>query len=137
MISVGINGFGRIGRLVLRSSLEKIDSNFKVVAINDIGDINQNAHLFKYDSVHGKILKSKLYWRGEELLLPLLPDLGWMSNWNVGLRLRTAVATAYIDSEWPTSSFALLTPNKKVRLMLAETAADLPGGYSYSQAAKY
>ena len=90
-----------------------------------------------FDSVHGKILKSKLYWRGEELLLPLLPDLGWMSNWNVGLRLRTAVATAYIDSEWPTSSFALLTPNKKVRLMLAETAADLPGGYSYSQAAKY
>ena len=55
MISVGINGFGRIGRLVLRSSLEKIDKNIKVVAINDIGNINQNAHLFKYDSVHGKI----------------------------------------------------------------------------------
>ena len=57
MISVGINGFGRIGRLVLRASLEKIDSNIKVVAINDIGNINQNAHLFKYDSVHGKINK--------------------------------------------------------------------------------
>ncbi len=55
MISVGINGFGRIGRLVLRSSLEKIDSNIKVVAINDIGNIEQNAHLFKYDTVHGKI----------------------------------------------------------------------------------
>ena len=55
MISVGINGFGRIGRLVLRSSLEKLDSNIKVVAINDIGNINQNAHLFKYDTVHGKI----------------------------------------------------------------------------------
>ena len=57
MISVGINGFGRIGRLVLRSALEKIDSNIKVVAINDIGNIDQNAHLFKYDSVHGKINK--------------------------------------------------------------------------------
>ena len=57
MISVGINGFGRIGRLVLRASLEKTDSNIKVVAINDIGNINQNAHLFKYDSVHGKINK--------------------------------------------------------------------------------
>ena len=55
MIRVGINGFGRIGRLVLRSSLEKLDRNIKVVAINDIGNINQNAHLFKYDSVHGKI----------------------------------------------------------------------------------
>ncbi len=55
MISVGINGFGRIGRLVLRASLEKLDRNIKVVAINDIGNINQNAHLFQYDSVHGKI----------------------------------------------------------------------------------
>ncbi|MNG21689.1 hypothetical protein D3C85_1917650 [compost metagenome] len=59
-----------------------------------------------------------------------------MSNWDVGLRLRTAVATAYIDSEWPTSSYALLAPDKKSRLMLAETAADLPGGYLYAQAAK-
>ena len=41
MISVGINGFGRIGRLVLRSSLEKIESNIRVVAINDIGNINK------------------------------------------------------------------------------------------------
>ena len=55
MINVGINGFGRIGRLVLRASLEKLDSNVKVVAINDIGNISQNAHLLKYDSVHGKI----------------------------------------------------------------------------------
>ena len=55
MISVGINGFGRIGRLVLRAALEKTDRNIKVVAINDIGNIKQNAHLFKYDSVHGKI----------------------------------------------------------------------------------
>ena len=55
MINVGINGFGRIGRLVLRASLENTNKNIKVVAINDIGNIEQNAHLFKYDSVHGKI----------------------------------------------------------------------------------
>ena len=55
MISVGINGFGRIGRLVLRAALESNNKNIKVVAINDIGAINQNAHLFKYDTVHGKI----------------------------------------------------------------------------------
>ena len=55
MINVGINGFGRIGRLVLRASLEKSNSNIKVKAINDIGNINQNAHLFRYDSTHGKI----------------------------------------------------------------------------------
>ena len=55
MINVGINGFGRIGRLILRASLERTDDNIRVVAINDIGNIDQNLHLLKYDSVHGKL----------------------------------------------------------------------------------
>lgn len=50
---VAINGFGRIGRLVLRAILENRRSNLEVVAINDLGSIADNAHLFKYDSVHG------------------------------------------------------------------------------------
>lgn len=107
------------------------------LALTSQGDEGREAIEKFFDAVHRKILKSKLYWRGEELLLPLLPNLGWMSNWDLGLRLRTAVATAYIDSEWPTSSYALLAPDKKSRLMLAETAADLPGGYLYAQAAKF
>lgn len=50
-IRVGINGFGRIGRLVLRAGIEKEDLEF--VAVNDITDAATLAHLFKYDSVHG------------------------------------------------------------------------------------
>src|SRR6476659_1169138 len=50
---VAINGFGRIGRLVLRAILENRRSDIEVVAINDLGSIADNAHLFKYDSVHG------------------------------------------------------------------------------------
>jgi glyceraldehyde 3-phosphate dehydrogenase len=50
-ITVGLNGFGRIGRLVLRRMLE--DGGFEVVGINDITDAKTLAHLFKYDSVHG------------------------------------------------------------------------------------
>jgi len=50
-IKVGINGFGRIGRLVLRASLG--DSALDIVAVNDITDAKTLAHLFKYDSVHG------------------------------------------------------------------------------------
>ena len=58
MVNVGINGFGRIGRLVLRASLEKLDRNIKVVAINDIGNIRSKMLIYlKYDSVHGKIKK--------------------------------------------------------------------------------
>ncbi|MDP7423054.1 MAG: type I glyceraldehyde-3-phosphate dehydrogenase [bacterium] len=50
-IKVGINGFGRIGRLVLRASLKEADLDF--VAVNDITNAKTLAHLFKYDSVHG------------------------------------------------------------------------------------
>jgi glyceraldehyde 3-phosphate dehydrogenase len=50
MVRVAINGFGRIGRLVLRAGYKKLD----FVAINDLGDIKTMAHLLKYDSVHGR-----------------------------------------------------------------------------------
>ena len=50
---VAINGFGRIGRLTLRSMLERNLSNVEIVAVNDLGKIESNLHLFKYDSVHG------------------------------------------------------------------------------------
>jgi len=52
LIKVGINGFGRIGRLTYRALLDK--PNVEVVAINDLTDANTLAHLFRYDSVHGK-----------------------------------------------------------------------------------
>ncbi|BBM70123.1 type I glyceraldehyde-3-phosphate dehydrogenase [Rhodothermus marinus] len=53
-IKLGINGFGRIGRLVLRSILErKLTDQIDVVGVNDITDAATLAHLFKYDSVHG------------------------------------------------------------------------------------
>jgi glyceraldehyde 3-phosphate dehydrogenase len=51
-IKIGINGFGRIGRMVLRASLERDD--VEVVAINDLLNIDHLAYLLKYDSVHGK-----------------------------------------------------------------------------------
>ena len=51
MIKIGINGFGRIGRMVLRASLKRDD--IKVVAINDLLDVDHLAYLLKYDSVHG------------------------------------------------------------------------------------
>jgi len=53
MIKIGINGFGRIGRLVLRAILENYSKKIQVVAINDLGSIETNAHLIKYDSTHG------------------------------------------------------------------------------------
>ncbi len=54
-VKVAINGFGRIGRLVLRSMIEHGRNDIEVVGINDLGPAATNAHLLKFDSVHGKL----------------------------------------------------------------------------------
>ena len=53
-VTVAINGFGRIGRLVLRAIVESGREDVTPVAINDLGSVEANAHLFRYDSVHGR-----------------------------------------------------------------------------------
>ncbi|MFA5180845.1 MAG: type I glyceraldehyde-3-phosphate dehydrogenase [Syntrophales bacterium] len=54
MIRLGINGFGRIGRQVLRAVLERYPHTLQVAAINDLFDVETNAHLFKYDTNYGR-----------------------------------------------------------------------------------
>ncbi len=53
-IKIAINGFGRIGRNTLRALIERNDDMFEVVAINDLSPLETNAHLFEFDSVHGR-----------------------------------------------------------------------------------
>lgn len=53
-VRVAINGFGRIGRNVLRAIIESVRTDIDVVAINDLGPVETNAHLLRYDSVHGR-----------------------------------------------------------------------------------
>jgi glyceraldehyde 3-phosphate dehydrogenase len=53
-IRVAINGFGRIGRLVMRAALEHASREFEIVGINDLGPVETNAHLLRYDSIHGR-----------------------------------------------------------------------------------
>ena len=65
-VKVAINGFGRIGRNILRSIIENKNHNIKVVGINDLGPIETNAHLLKYDSVHGT-LNSDVIINGSDL----------------------------------------------------------------------
>jgi len=56
-VKIGINGFGRIGRLVYRAAME--NSNLDIVAVNDITDAKTLAHLLKYDTIHG-VLNSEV-----------------------------------------------------------------------------
>jgi glyceraldehyde 3-phosphate dehydrogenase len=53
-VKVAINGFGRIGRMVLRALYERHETDIEIVAINDLCKIEDNIHLLKYDSVHGR-----------------------------------------------------------------------------------
>jgi glyceraldehyde 3-phosphate dehydrogenase len=53
-VRVAINGFGRIGRLVLRAAYESGRKDITFVAINDLGSVDANAHLLQYDSIHGR-----------------------------------------------------------------------------------
>jgi glyceraldehyde 3-phosphate dehydrogenase len=53
-VKVAINGFGRIGRNVLRAIIESNRTDIEVVALNDLGPVETNAHLMRYDSVHGR-----------------------------------------------------------------------------------
>ncbi len=53
-VGVAINGFGRIGRLVLRAAYEHRHTEIDVVGVNDLGSVETNAHLLRYDSVHGR-----------------------------------------------------------------------------------
>ncbi|KPQ14904.1 MAG: glyceraldehyde-3-phosphate dehydrogenase, type I [Rhodobacteraceae bacterium HLUCCO18] len=53
-VKVAINGFGRIGRNILRAIVENGRTDIEVVAINDLGPVETNAHLLRYDSVHGR-----------------------------------------------------------------------------------
>ncbi|SVD12160.1 uncharacterized protein METZ01_LOCUS365014, partial [marine metagenome] len=53
-VRVGINGFGRIGRLVMRAAIESKRNDVQIVGVNDLGPVEANAHLLQHDSIHGR-----------------------------------------------------------------------------------
>lgn len=67
-IRIAINGFGRIGRCILRAWIESGRSDIEIVAINDLGPIETNAHLLKYDSVHG-VFNADISVDGKDLIV--------------------------------------------------------------------
>ncbi|MFT4961456.1 MAG: glyceraldehyde 3-phosphate dehydrogenase [Paracoccaceae bacterium] len=67
-VKIAINGFGRIGRCVLRAWIETGRDDIEIVAINDLGPIETNAHLLKYDSVHG-FFNAEISVQGDHLIV--------------------------------------------------------------------
>ena len=89
MVKVAINGFGRIGRLVLRAS--QCYDDVEIVAINDISDAKTLAHLLKYDSVHGRFngtIEAKddaLIVNGKKILVTAIKDPSQLPHKKLGV----------------------------------------------------
>src|SRR3954452_12693926 len=67
-VRVAINGFGRIGRNILRAIVESGRTDIEVVAVNDLGPVETNAHLLRFDSVHGRF-PSEVKVEGDALVI--------------------------------------------------------------------
>ena len=80
MIKIAINGFGRIGRNIVRALYERSElrNKIQIVAINDLGNIEVNAHLLKYDSVHGRFA-GDVACRGDQLYIDH-QGIQWLSE---------------------------------------------------------
>lgn len=69
------------------------------------------------------------------MLLPQLPDVGWLRGWDLGYRFRLAIAEAYVRNRWSVDSYVGLASDSKGRELLADAASDVEGGREYSNAA--
>jgi glyceraldehyde 3-phosphate dehydrogenase len=104
-IRIGINGFGRIGRLVLRALRERYPGQIDVVAFNDLGDIDTMYHLFKYDSTYGHYKgtiekrDSSLVIDGDELKVFSQKDPGLIPWGDVGADIVIESTGRFTDRE--------------------------------------
>jgi hypothetical protein len=89
-----------------------------------------------FSAVHRQILASRLSWKAQSILYPHLPDVGWMQNWDIGLRLRLGVAYTYITNMYDPASFGRLDPDRRVRDLLGDAADMFKGGGKYEKATK-
>ncbi len=88
-----------------------------------------------FDLVHAQIMKASLPWKAHDILRPILPDVGWAREWDLGLRLRLAVARRYVASGYDPESYAALSQSRRTRELLAEAADRVDGGRMLARAA--
>ena len=103
-IKVGINGFGRIGRLLFRAAIER-NAKIEFVAVNDITDAKTMAHLLKYDSVHGRapfpveVEKDGIVVKGKKVLTLMQRDPATLPWKNMGVYLAEESTGLFTDRE--------------------------------------
>lgn len=127
MIKVGINGFGRIGRLVFRAAQKRKD--IRIVAINDLQDVDYLAYMLKYDSVHGKfdgtieVKDGKLVVNGNEIRVTAEKDPANLKWGEVGAEYVVESTGLFLTKE---KSDAHLKAGAKYVVMSAPSKDDTP-----------
>ena len=104
-VRVAINGFGRIGRLVLRCIIETGRKDLQVVAINDLGPPETNAHLLRYDSVHGrfpgevKVQGDRMIVDGQDLKVTAIKDPSQLPHKELGVDIALECTGIFTSKE--------------------------------------
>lgn len=127
-IRVAINGFGRIGRLVLRSIIEHDRKDIEVVAINDLGPVATNAHLLRFDSVHGRfpadvqVDGDKIVINGKPILVTAIRDPKDLPHRELDIDIAMECTGIFADKE--KASAHLAAGAKRVLVSAPATDAD-------------
>jgi glyceraldehyde 3-phosphate dehydrogenase (phosphorylating) len=127
-VRVAINGFGRIGRLVLRSIIENDRKDIEVAAINDLGPVETNAHLLRFDSVHGrfpadvKVDGDKIIINGKPILCTAIRDPKDLPHRELDIDIAMECTGIFADKE--KASAHLAAGAKRVLVSAPATNAD-------------
>jgi glyceraldehyde 3-phosphate dehydrogenase len=128
-IRVAINGFGRIGRLVLRSIVEAGRRDIEVVAVNDLGPVPTNAHLLRFDSVHGRFPATvtvdgdTMVVAGHKIKVTAIKDPAQLPHKDLGVDI--AMECTGIFSARPKAAAHLEAGAKRVLVSAPSDGADL------------
>ena len=127
-VRVAINGFGRIGRLVLRSIIENDRKDIEVAAINDLGPVATNAHLLRFDSVHGRfpadvqVDGDKIVINGKPILCTAIRDPKDLPHRELDIDIAMECTGIFADKE--KASAHLAAGAKRVLVSAPATNAD-------------
>jgi glyceraldehyde 3-phosphate dehydrogenase len=128
-VRVAINGFGRIGRLVLRCIIETGRKDLQVVAINDLGPPETNAHLLRYDSVHGrfpgevKVAGDRMIVDGQDLKVTAIKDPAQLPHKELGVDIALECTGIFTSKE--RASAHLAAGAKRVLISAPADGVDL------------
>ena len=111
---------------------DQLEAFLFALALSVGGEQAQEVFERSFGYLHGRIIHADLSWPAQTLLQPRLPSAGYFRDWDDGLKLRLAVAQAYVRFDLDPASFGRLVQDKKERKMLRRAADEVSGGERFA-----